>query len=226
MTHTTVGRNRCHRSRTSSASVSLVISSRAANGSSISQTPAPMARVRARLDPLLHPSGKRRRVGAGEVAEPDHAEQRARVGTGSIRSRVDLLGERHVLQGGAPGEQRSPLGHPADLLAPRKPSGVTPSTSTEPDVGATRPAIVLSKVDLPHPLSPTTATNEPGSMSRSTSRSAASVPKSTPTPRSSIRAAVTCRALGARACVSGTTRKAVHPSVSLSPGCLSAPLPR
>src|SRR3981081_180548 len=45
-------------------------------------------------------------------------------------------------------------------------------TVTSPAVGASRPAISVSVVDLPHPLGPPTAQNSPGATSMSMSRSA------------------------------------------------------
>src|SRR5581483_9143269 len=45
-------------------------------------------------------------------------------------------------------------------------------TLTSPALGRSSPATMVSVVDLPHPVGPTTAQNFPGSMTRSTSRNA------------------------------------------------------
>ncbi len=51
------------------------------------------------------------------------------------------------------------------------PTDVTgsPKTLTVPALGASRPEISASVVDLPHPVGPTTATNSPGAIARSRS---------------------------------------------------------
>ena len=59
-----------------------VISSRAANGSSISSTAAPSAIARTEGDALLHAAGQLVRVGVGEVGEADLGEQLVGVGAG------------------------------------------------------------------------------------------------------------------------------------------------
>ena len=41
-----------------------------------------------------------------------------------------------------------------------------PNTFTWPDDGDSRPALTLSRVDLPQPVGPTTDTNSPGAMAR------------------------------------------------------------
>ena len=48
-----------------------------------------------------------------------------------------------------------------------------PNARTSPAVGKTRPSSILSSVDLPEPLAPTTATCWPGSIVRSIPESAA-----------------------------------------------------
>jgi len=51
-----------------------------------------------------------------------------------------------------------------------------PPTSTVPAVGRSKPARMRSSVLLPQPLAPTTATNSPEAMLRSTSAIAATPP--------------------------------------------------
>src|SRR5512138_3665620 len=66
-----------------------------------------------------------------------------------------------------------------------------PLTTTSPEVGRSIPAIMLSRVDLPLPDLPITATNSPGSTCRSISWSAVNVPAAVSkvfvTPRRSIK---------------------------------------
>jgi hypothetical protein len=71
------------------------------------------------------------------------------------------------------------------------PSTGRPPTRTAPALGRSRPATIVSVVDLPHPVGPTTAQNFPGPITRSTSRNAvktdpAGVAKRFVTPLSSI----------------------------------------
>ncbi|MHC2426002.1 hypothetical protein ACVII1_009002 [Bradyrhizobium elkanii] len=47
----------------------------------------------------------------------------------------------------------------------------SPSTSTSPVVGGSRPEIILSSVDLPQPEGPTTTKNSPSLMVKSSGRS-------------------------------------------------------
>src|SRR6266702_4921278 len=51
-----------------------------------------------------------------------------------------------------------------------------PPIAIEPSLGSSRPAIMLSKVDLPQPEGPTRTTNSPSSISRSMSLSTSSAP--------------------------------------------------
>ena len=52
----------------------------------------------------------------------------------------------------------------------------TPSTSTVPPLGATRPLATLASVVLPAPLAPTRATASPGATSSETPNSARNGP--------------------------------------------------
>src|SRR6516162_4419735 len=72
-----------------------------------------------------------------------------------------------------------------------RPVNSWPSTRTRPAVGESRPATMLSSVDLPQPLGPTTATNAPAGTVNDTSRNAqygpaSGVANSRVTPSSSI----------------------------------------
>ena len=59
-----------------------VISSRAANGSSISSSGAPSAIARTRATRCCMPAGQLVRVGVGEVGEADLGEQLGGIGAG------------------------------------------------------------------------------------------------------------------------------------------------
>jgi hypothetical protein len=69
------------------------------------------------------------------------------------------------------------------------PDSLAPSTSTSPLLGSSRLPAIVSRVDLPEPLGPITATMAPASTDRPTSRSACTSPAPVPytfdTPRSS-----------------------------------------
>src|ERR1700755_1413153 len=52
------------------------------------------------------------------------------------------------------------------------PTSGSPARDTSPSVGVSRPAMMLSSVDLPQPDGPITATNSPGVIVKSTPRSA------------------------------------------------------
>ena len=55
------------------------------------------------------------------------------------------------------------------------PSTACPPTRTVPALGRSSPATIVSVVDLPHPVGPTTAQNFPGPIVRSTSRRAVNI---------------------------------------------------
>ena len=55
------------------------------------------------------------------------------------------------------------------------PSTACPPTRTVPALGRSRPATMVSVVDLPHPVGPTMAQNCPAPMVRSTSRKAVNI---------------------------------------------------
>ena len=83
------------------------------------------------------------------------------------------------------------------------PSTACPPTRTVPALGRSSPATIVSVVDLPHPLGPTTAQNFPAPMAISTSRNAVNivpdgVTKRFVTPVSSIGAGRTAAALLSR----------------------------
>src|ERR671937_2871821 len=71
-----------------------------------------------------------------------------------------------------------------------------PRNSISPDVCRMSPEITLNSVVLPAPLGPRIARRSPGTMSRSTSRTAWRPPKRRPTPRR-WRAGPACSAAGA-----------------------------
>src|SRR3954447_11449743 len=61
-----------------------------------------------------------------------------------------------------------------------------PATRISPDVGSSKPAIILRIVLLPQPDGPSSEKNSPRSTTRSTPLTALTVPNSLRTPRSSI----------------------------------------
>ena len=98
--------------------------------------------------------GAGERVGHGRAARWAAARSPARSGCRGAGS----SGRRSRSCGGAAGRAR-----------PRtSPGWASPSISTSPEVGRSRPAIRASRVDLPLPEGPRTATNSPGSIARST----------------------------------------------------------
>ena len=91
---------------------------------------------------------------------------------------VEVVAEREVLVHGGDAERgRRPVASAS--MAPACPRrGLTPSS------GGTMPAMVLTSVDLPAPLSPTRATTSPARTSKSTSVSAWTAPNRLLIPRS------------------------------------------
>src|SRR5919204_1515841 len=84
-----------------------------------------------------------------------------------------------------------------------------PRTSTSPSLGASRPEIRPSVVDLPQPVGPTTAQNSPGSTIRSRSRSAVyAVPEG-----------VRKRLVTFRSWIAGAIQASLRPPVQAFNGC-------
>src|SRR6266516_2631936 len=69
---------------------------------------------------------------------------------------------------------------------PSSRSAGSPSSSTRPLVGSTRPARMLNSVDLPHPDGPTIETNSPSLASMSIASSARTSPLPVPLPRKTL----------------------------------------
>ena len=122
-------------------------------------------------DPLAHAAGELVRVRVGEVRQADPAEPfpRGRERGGLVLTPV-AQGQRDVLDGGAPRQQRVALEDEADVGIDARDR--LPNVSTVPRSGFARPASRSSSVDLPHPDGPTTDTNSPCATSRSTSEMA------------------------------------------------------
>ncbi len=80
-------------------------------------------------------------------------------------------------------------------------SALRPVTSIDPVVGSSSPAIRLRRVVLPHPDAPTTQVNEPFSMSRLRTSSAATVPF--PEPKTFVTASSRTAAAGVMARAAG-----------------------
>jgi hypothetical protein len=66
------------------------------------------------------------------------------------------------------------------------PARTTPSNLTSPRSGRSKPAITLSRVDLPQPDGPTMATNSPSRTSKLTPSTTGSAPKFLPMPSTTI----------------------------------------
>ena len=86
------------------------------------------------------------------------------------------------------------------MATPRWPAGTpstdSPSISTSPRVHSSRPQMMRSSVDFPHPEGPTSATNSPSSMRRSTPGMASKSPNVLPTSFSSILVTVGLHGVG------------------------------
>src|SRR6056297_1141615 len=80
----------------------------------------------------------------------------------------------------------------SDTLAGVAPSTLCPSNRYSPLSGRCAPAITLTSVDFPAPLSPTRATTLPGSRSSETSVSALTLPKCLVMPRKRRMGSVIC----------------------------------
>jgi hypothetical protein len=117
-------------------------------------------------DPLLLPSGKLRWIVMGSIGQTDLFDELTSAHAGTATA-GDLHRNLDVLEGSERGHEVEELEHEPDLL-PRERQGSSvnvvmsmPSSTIVPDVGASRPAIRPSSVDLPLPDAPVTATVRP-----------------------------------------------------------------
>ena len=99
-------------------------------------------------------------MGPVAVAGPDPAEE--------------LHRQQHIAQHRAPRQQSRALEHHRDV--PPRPADRLRADPRLPAVGVSSPAIRRSRVDLPQPERPITATNSPSLTCRSMSRNASTVP--------------------------------------------------
>ena len=156
----------------STGSSSRVSASRAENGSSISSTRGspisdrhsatrccmpPESSCGSRFSKPPRPTQLQQLAGPLAVLGPAPAEH--------------LHRQQHVVEHGAPGQQRRPLEQHRDVAA-----GPGDRLARDGDLArrwrGSSPAISRSSVDLPQPDRPTTATNSPSATSRSMPRSA------------------------------------------------------
>ena len=143
VTKTTVKRSSCHSSSRSSLSLKRVISSSAANGSSINSTRGLVTSPRAIETRIFMPPESSRGTAFSKPVEV-HALQH-------LADRRRRLGARHALQperqpdiveDAGPGQQRRLLEHEADVGAAEE---AAPRQSSMPEVGVDRPAISLQR---------------------------------------------------------------------------------
>ena len=104
----------------------------------------------------------------GRADRPRRAPPRPRARARRARDAVELARQHDVLERGQRGQQVEALEDVADASATDlrergrlSPPSRCPSTTTSPDVGESRPPARLSRVDLPDPDGPMTATSSP-----------------------------------------------------------------
>ena len=175
-----------------------VISSSAANGSSISSSGAPSAIARTRATRCCIPPESSWGYALAKSARPTSPSSSS--GSGSTRRRragslpaTAARSGRRCAKAAAPGD----CGTNPTRLATRARCGLASSTVTRPALGSSSPPISRSSVVFPLPDAPRTVTISPGSTSRSIIRSASSPPKNLVTPRRRIEADTRPRVLAA-----------------------------
>ena len=169
VTSSVVGRRAARTSSNRSPRRSRVISSRLANGSSRNSSCRLGDQRAGQRRALAHPARELVGVAAGAVGETDlgqHRRQQRRAVT-AARRRPTRPGSptfsRHV----QPGQQAVILGQPADTPAGSRDGWGRAGQRDVPRVGWIRPLMMRSKVDLPQPLGPSSATRSPGATRRS-----------------------------------------------------------
>ena len=182
VTNTTVTPVRCHSSSRSPFSRCRVISSSAANGSSISSSRGSDDQGARDRHAHLHAARQFARPGALEALEADMVE---RLGGPRL-----ALAPWHAAQPAAAARRwraRSPTASgsaPGRRSRDRPRRALAPGQSIVPAVGWISPAISRSRVDLPQPEGPSTLRNSDSSTSSETSASACTpLAKTLETPR-------------------------------------------
>ena len=130
------------------------------NGSSISRIFGIADEHLREADALALAAGQHMRIAVGEGAEADAREPFRRAGAGFGRRRAGGSSPIATLSIAVfHGKQRIRL----EQVTGRRLSPVSgkPKMFTLPAAGASRPAAILSSVDLPQPVGPTIATNSP-----------------------------------------------------------------
>ena len=145
-----------------------MIASSDANGSSSSSTGLPASSVRRkatrwRIPPDSDPGGE-----PAKPASPNRSNSGMAAARASARGRPAFSSAMPALSSALRhGSSRSRWGISAHR-ASRSSGSSSPPTATCPAAGASSPATIESRVDLPQPLGPTTATRAPAGTSRST----------------------------------------------------------
>ena len=152
--------------------IALVCTSSAPNGSSISRIDGSLISAAARLTRLRMPPESWCGWWSSKPARPTRRSQsRALACAALLRHAAEERPHGHVAEHRLPRQQRVGLEHEAGARGdPGRPAGRRPAT--RPALGRSSPATMVSVVDLPHPVGPTTAQNCPGSTTRLTSRRA------------------------------------------------------
>ena len=168
-----------------------VISSRAANGSSIKSSGAPSATARTRATRCCMPPdsswGRRRRSRRGR---PGRAARGCWAVACAHARRLTSRSRRALASTVRHGSRAGDWGTKPMRFSDRATCGLDPSTDTLPAVGSTSPPTMRRSVVLPLPDGPSTVTISPDSMVRSRGPSASTAPNRCATPASSM-AAVT-----------------------------------
>ena len=146
-----------------------VISSSAANGSSIRRICGRVDQRACDRHAHLHAAGELARIGAGEGrrARPAPATSSTRSLVSRLPTPASISGRCDVVGDGAPRQQRRLLKHKAQRRLRRagRRHRLDCGQSMVPALGwRSRPAISFSSVDFPHPEGPSRLTNSPGRM--------------------------------------------------------------
>ena len=169
-----------------------VISSRAANGSSIKSSGAPSATARTRATRCCMPPDSSCGYAPAKSERPTWASSSEGVGPSGVcaRRRLTSRSRRAFASTVRHGSRAGDCGTKPMRFSDRATWGLDPSTDTVPAVGSTSPPTMRRSVVLPLPDGPSTVTISPDSIVRSTGPSASTVPNRCATPASSM-AAVT-----------------------------------
>ena len=126
-------------------------------------------------DALAHAAGELLGIGRRELAEAGQGERRGdALARARRRERTVLERQADIVGDAAPGQQGEILEDVGEGI--ERIGGAGPEKVTRPAVGSSRPPTMPSKVDLPQPDGPISATVSPSAMSSSIPDSASTVP--------------------------------------------------